>query len=95
MQVVEVLQHHRVDVQVSFLSFALLVHHTDEIAEPVGLLVLLVVVIVELADVFLSDARQRAAVGADEVFYLPHVEQVLGNGFLADLLGDIHLDNEI
>ena len=80
-ELLELLQGDLVDLQMSALPFALAVHHGDEVAVPVGHVFLLFVGIVETVDVFLAQTSERAVVCADDVFYLPHVEQVFGNAF--------------
>ena len=80
-ELLKLLQGDLVDLQMSALPFALAVHHGDEVAVPVGHVFFLFVGIVETVDVFLAQTGERAVVSADDVFYLPHVEQVFGNAF--------------
>ena len=79
----ELLHNDLVDLQVSALALALAVHHRHEVAVPVGQFVALFVVIVELGDVFASQARQRTVVGADDVLDLPHIKQIFSDAFLS------------
>ena len=91
MELDELNEHDLVYLQVSLLAASFLVYHVDEVAIPVGHLFLLLVVEVELGDVFLADFSERTSVSAYEVFYLPHVEQIFRDAFLSELLGDEHL----
>ena len=86
MQLGKVHHYYFVYLQVSLFALAFGVHHAHEVAIPVGQLLLVVLVVVELANVFASQASHAAVVSPYDVFYLPHVEQVFGNAFLAKLL---------
>ena len=57
----------------TILTLALLVHHADEVAKPVYLLVLLFRSEIETLDIILLDNRQRAAVSTDDILNLPHI----------------------
>ena len=61
----------------------------EALEEAVDVLLLLVGTL-ELVEVFVTKFRQVAAIGADEVFHLPHVEQVFCDVLLSQLLCDIH-----
>ena len=53
MKVDDILQEHSVDIEMTILTLALLVHHADEVAKPVYLLVLLFRSEIETLDIIL------------------------------------------
>ena len=83
MQLSELFDHEFVDLQMSAFPASFFVHHAHEVAVPIGHLFFLCVGIGEVSDIFFTDAAQRAVVCADEVFYLPHIQQVFGNAFFS------------
>ena len=78
-QFLQLLHHDLVDLQMTAQATALLVHHPDQVAIPVGHLLLLFIGIVKPVDILPSDPTQRAVVGPQQIFHLPHIQQVLRN----------------
>ena len=74
-----ILQGVLIDLQMSLLALAFLVHHADEVAVPVGHLVFLIVGELELVDVVPAYLSELTTIGTNEVFGLPHIEQILGD----------------
>jgi hypothetical protein len=79
MQFFQLLQRDFIDLQMAMITTTFRVHHPDEVAKPVGLLVLLFVSIVKMVYILSADTTQRATEGTNGVFYLPHIQQVFGN----------------
>ena len=73
MKVDDILQEHTVDIEMTILTFSLLVNNADEVAEPVELLIFLLGSEIESFDVILLDDRQLASVCTDDILYLPHI----------------------
>ena len=83
-QVVHVLHNNLVDGEMSAVALAFRVHHSDEVAVPIDhLLALLVAVLGETRYILVLDARELAAIGADDVLHLPHIEHELRRALLS------------
>ena len=82
-QFFQLLHHHAVNLQMSAFAQSLAVHHADEVAKPVGLVLFLFVGVLKLVDILLSNACQRTVVGTYDVLHLPHIQQIFGNAFLS------------
>ena len=83
MQLLQLLHHDFIDLQMTLFATTLLIHHPNEAAKPVGLLLLLFVGIVETVDILLANTAQRTVEGTDGVLNLPHIKQVFSNVFLS------------
>ena len=79
MQLDEHLHRHLIDLQMTLFTTTLLVHHPDEIPEPVEFLLLLFVGIIEARHPFITNATQRTVKRPDGILDLPHIKQILGN----------------
>ena len=83
-QVVHVLHNNLVNGEMASLAFTFGVHHSDESTIPVDhLRTLLVGIVGEARDVLVLDARQLAAIGADNILHLPHIEHELRRALLS------------
>ena len=82
-----------VDLQVSGLLHSLFPHHPDEVGIPLLDFLLRIGSGTELCEVIPPEFLRVQMVGAEDVFHLPHVEQVFGDVFLFQSLGDIHCYN--
>mgnify|MGYP006927263127 CR=1 FL=1 len=58
MEIAKVLEKHLVDGEMPLLTLSLLVHHANQIAKPVFLLVFLLIGIVETIYILTADTRQ-------------------------------------
>ena len=73
MQLNKRLHRHLVNLQMPLLSTILLIHHTDQVTEPVSLILFLLVGIVEAVNILSTDAPDRTAKGANGILHLPHI----------------------
>ena len=72
-QVDHVLEQHLVDIEMSRFALSLLVHHANQVAEPVEFFLALLGCKVEPVYIIFLDDRQRASVSSDDVLNLPHI----------------------
>lgn len=79
-----------VDLYVAFLCYIFSVHHVDELAIPFEHGFSFVVGELAAEDVFVDDVNVELC-GTDEVFYLPHVEQVFCHALFFELFCYIHI----
>jgi hypothetical protein len=73
MQLGECLHRHLINLEMSLLATAFLVHHTDEVSKPVCLVFFLVVIVVETVNILPAYAAYGTIKGTDGVLYLPHI----------------------
>ena len=69
--------------KIDFKWIRVLYMYPDEIAKPVGFLLLLLVGVVKLRYIFAPYPRQLAVERPDSVLHLPHVQQIFGDVFLS------------
>ena len=83
MQFRELDDHITVNLQMSFLAASLLIHHPYQVAIPIDHLFLLFVIDIEPVDIFPAYPAEGEVISSDNIFHLPHIEQVFRNVCLA------------
>ena len=73
-QLLQLLHHYLVDLQMSLFATALLIHHANLIAIPVCQFLLLILVVLKTLNILLANSRQRTVEGSDDILNLPHIQ---------------------
>ena len=83
-----------IDLQMAVLHLSLFAHHVAEVGVPLFLFYPSVGWEVELREIAFAQAVDVALVGAEDVFDLPHVEQVFGAVLVLKLSCDEHINRK-